>query len=76
MPYIANDIVPESEALLGQKFNPTRARAAIRDEVLKAPGVFELLALAVSFESATRTLRIEFRVRTEFGDSALERVET
>ena len=76
VPYIATDIVPESEALLGQKFNATKARAAIRDEILKAPGVVELLALAASFESATRTLRIEFRVRTGFGDSDLERVET
>jgi hypothetical protein len=76
VPYLATDIVPESEALLGQKFNPQRARSAIRDEVLKAPGVVELPALAVSFESGTRTLRIEFRVRTQFGDSDLESLET
>lgn len=75
VPYLATDIVPESEALLGQKFNALKARAAVRNELVKAPGVVELLALAVSFESTSRTLRIEFRVRTEFGDSELETVE-
>lgn len=75
VPYLATDIVPESEALLGQKFSAVKARTAIRDELVKDQGVVELLALAVSFESATRTLRIEFRVRTAFGDSDLEKVE-
>jgi hypothetical protein len=75
VPYLPTDIVPEGEALLGQKFNAVKARTAIRDELVKSPGVVELLALAVSFEGATRTLRVEFRVRTAFGDSDLEKVE-
>jgi hypothetical protein len=75
VPYIANDVVTESEALLGSKFNELRARTVFRDAILAAPGVVALTSLAVSFVSATRTMVVEFRVRTEFGDSDTVTVE-
>lgn len=74
-PWIANDIVPESVAILGGKFNDFRTRTAIRDVILNVPGVVELRSLTAAFDSATRVLSIAFSVRTEFGDSDLETVE-
>ena len=72
IPYLENDSVDASEAILGQKFNEAKARAAFRDMILSAPGVVEILGLAVKFNRGTRQLDVAFRVRTEFGDSELE----
>lgn len=75
VPYIANDVVTESEAILGGKYNEIRTRRVFRDAILAAPGVVELTSLAVSFDSATRSLSVQFQVRTEFGVSDSEVVE-
>ncbi len=57
-------------ALLGQKFDPVVAQGAFRPVILATPNVVELLALNVAFDVTTRTLSIEFSVRTAFGDTA------
>lgn len=69
VPYLSNDDVTEDEALIGSKFDALRARRIFRDAVLGAPGVKELLSLAVTFDSATRKLTVECQVRTAFGDT-------
>jgi len=69
VPYFANDVVTEDEALIGGKFSELRARTIFRDAILDAPGVVELLSLAVNFDSATRKLTVECTVRTAFGDT-------
>ncbi len=74
VPYLANDVVDASEAILGQRFDEAKARAALRTEILNAPGVEELLGLAVAFDGSTRDMKASFTVRTAFGDSALETV--
>lgn len=74
VPYLANDVVDASEAILGQRFDEAKARATFRTEILKAPGAEELLGLAVAFDGSERALTVSFQVRTAFGDSALETV--
>jgi len=69
VPYLANDVVDETESILGQKFNDARARAAFRDVILAAPGVESLLSLTVTFDRSTRILGVSWKVRTVFGDT-------
>ncbi len=69
VPYLANDVVPETEALLGGRFNEVRARAGARDAILSAPGVVDIPALAVAFSRGTRRLDVTWKARTEFGDT-------
>lgn len=57
-------------ALLGQKFDPVVAQGAFRPVILEVPNVVELLSLNVAFDTPTRTLSVEFSVRTAFGDTA------
>lgn len=59
--------VPYFQDLLGHKFSETKARAAFRDSILAAPGVVELVTLNTIFEGSTRTLRVQFEARTDFG---------
>jgi hypothetical protein len=40
IPYVENATVSEREAILGQAFEPAKARAAFRREILTTPGVF------------------------------------
>jgi hypothetical protein len=70
VPYLENDRVSESEALLGQRYNESKARTAFRDAILSAPGVRELTELSVTFDARTRRLTVSWRVTTEFGDTA------
>lgn len=69
VPYFENDVVDAAEALLGQRFSESKARAAFRDVILAAPGIAELLSLTCSFNRGTRELSVAFKVRTVFGDT-------
>jgi hypothetical protein len=75
VPWVATDLVSESEAILGGKYSELKARTALRTAILSSPGVVELTALDVSFVSQTRTLVVSFRVRTEFGDTDTQTLE-
>jgi hypothetical protein len=69
VPWLANDSVPDEEAILGGKFDELRVSAAIREAILGVPGVAEIVTLVVSFDAATRALSISWVVRTSFGDT-------
>ncbi len=69
VPYLPNDIVSEEQALLGQKFNATKANAAYRDAIDGVPGVASINDVAVTFDRATRTMSASWIVITEFGDT-------
>lgn len=69
VPYLERDGVDPQTVLLGRKFNPERARAAMRPEILKVPGVKSIISLDPSFDNATRTLTVRFVVDTVFGDT-------
>lgn len=68
VPYLENDSVTAAAALLGQRFNAQKARAAFRDAIVSSPGVVELVSMNVSFDRATRGMSVSWEVRTEFGD--------
>lgn len=67
IPYLPNDVVPESEALLGGKFNPTTARAHFYKAIAAVSGVLEIRTLSLIFSAATRNLVVSFNVRAETG---------
>lgn len=67
--------VPYWQELLGQKFDEAKARRIFREAIRAAPGVGEILKLAVTFDAKTRTLSVTWQVRTEFGDSDTETTE-
>jgi hypothetical protein len=75
VPYLERDGVTAAEALLGQKFNEVKARAAFRDVLLSTPGVLEVTSMTVTFDGTTRTLTVSWRVRTELGDTDLDTLE-
>jgi hypothetical protein len=67
IPYLANDVVSETEALLGGKFSELRARAAFREAIIAVEDVETINYLSVSFSAATRRLTVSFKVTTAFG---------
>lgn len=69
VPYLERSTVPASRALLGQKFNPEKARAAIRPELLSVPGVTRINYINPRFTRTTRALTISFEVDTDFDDT-------
>lgn len=67
IPYLANDIVSEAEAILGGKFNAATAAAYFRRAIAAVAGVLEIRSLSVDFAGGTRTLSVRFNVRAETG---------
>lgn len=59
--------VPWFQDILGRKYDAARMRALVRAAIVAAPGVDELVALAISFEPAPRRVSISFDVRTTYG---------
>jgi hypothetical protein len=74
VPYLPTEdgAVDERAALLGQKFDSIKARTAIRREIFSTPGVVDVPELRITFDGPTRTMGIEFRAKTAFGDTDLE----
>jgi hypothetical protein len=57
------------ERVLGVKpRGVTAARVLLRDELLKVPGITDVLEVALSFDGGTRTLSGTFRAATELGE--------
>lgn len=73
VPYLpsvdGSNAVTERAALLGQKFDPVKTRAAFRREILSVPGVVAVPVLLTSFDGPTRRLAITWRATTQFGDT-------
>jgi len=76
VPYLPTEdgVVDERAALLGQKFDSIKARTAIRREIVTTPGVIDVPELRVTFDGPTRVMGIEFRAKTAFGDTDLEKI--
>lgn len=76
-PWLENDRVSSSVAILGQRFNDARVRNAVRNALLGDPSgaVAEVLRLEASFNRATRVLTITWQVRATFGDTPVETTE-
>lgn len=75
VPYLEREGVPAAQAILGQKFNKTKALNAFRDALLGTettsgvPGIVELLQLNVVFDGRARTMTVIWQARCEFGDT-------
>jgi len=61
--------IPESAAILGQRFDPVKARTSFLREILSTPGVVDVPILRLSFDGPTRVLSITWVARTRFGDT-------
>lgn len=72
VPYLEREGIDPALVLLGQKFNIEKARAAMRPEILKVPGVKEIISLDPTFNTSTRALTITFKVSTVFGDTVAD----
>ena len=58
--------------LLGQKFDAVTARAEFRTALVAVPGVAAVELLEATFDSSTRTLNVNWRVRTIFGPTVAD----
>jgi hypothetical protein len=70
--WMANDVVPEVRAILGQRLDEAAVRAAVRGAVLAVPGVLALTRLEVALDARTRRLTITWAARTVFGDTPVD----
>lgn len=66
--------VPERAAILGQHFDPLKARTEFRREMLTTPGVVDVPYLETTFDSARRNLDVRWIARTAFGDTPVDRL--
>lgn len=71
IPLLPNATVPESNALLGQRFSMVKARTAYRTAILAVPGVASVKVDA-SFTARTRTLTVSWVAVTTFGDTVAD----
>jgi hypothetical protein len=67
IPWLPNDHVPESEAILGGKYNETRLREIFRSMIASRPGVIQIRSLLLDFDRPERTLALSFNVMAEDG---------
>lgn len=74
VPYIVNDVVSATDALLGAKFDRAKTEAAFRKVLETTPGVVRVLLLAISFDSKSRRVRATWRLRTAFGDTPVQEI--
>lgn len=67
--YVANATVEERAAILGQAYEPAKARAEFRRELLTTPGVVDVPTLELALDPAERRLAVTFVARTVWGDT-------
>lgn len=70
-PWLANDVVTEAQALLGQTFSEPRWRREVLTAILATPGVKGVTTLTITFDRVTRVVSIAWRANTVFGDTGL-----
>lgn len=74
-PWLPGNGVSEDEAILGQKFNPARARAAVVEALDGTPGLGSITSIEIAFDSTTRGMSITVEATTLFGDTIRETAE-
>ncbi len=77
VPYLPTEdgTVTESEAILGQPFDPVKIRAALLELILETPGVLDVPVLRTQFDAAERVLTITWVARTRFGDTPIDSLD-
>jgi hypothetical protein len=69
MPYVENDYVLASAAILGQPFDEGKARLAYTAAIGETPGFGAMLSMAITFNATTRRQAVTWQARTQFGDT-------
>ncbi len=75
IPYLPTEdgtTVTEADAILGQKFDQVKVRAAMLEEILTVPGVLDVPVFRLAFIGETRVLTITWVVKSRFGTSDVE----
>lgn len=70
--WLPSETVPESRAILGNKFSQARADSEVRSAILGSPGVNSILESLTEFNNETRNLRIQWAADTVFGKTDLQ----
>lgn len=73
IPYLPRQgSVSESQAILGNKFNPITTRQAFLVELMSTPAVIDVPTLRLNFDGPTRNLTMAWVVATQFGDTVTD----
>lgn len=59
------------EDILGQPFDQSVVMSTIRDQIIATPNVLSIESLTASYESSIRTLKVNWKVNTIYGLSAV-----
>lgn len=74
-PWFPGAGVSEDEAILGQRFVPARARAAVVDALDGTPGLGSITSIEITFDGPTRVMSITVEATTLFGNTIQETAE-
>lgn len=67
--------VPWIQEILGKKVDAALVRQRLLEQILKTPGVVEVLMLEIDYDPSDRTLSVTHKLRTEFGDTEADTLE-
>lgn len=71
MPWLPSDTVPESQAILGSRYDATRIRSEVRAMVLGTEHVVGVSRLEVSRDATAREASIDFEAVAAFDDTTV-----
>lgn len=72
VPWLENDSVTKTEAVLGKPFDEAKVRAVILEQIYDTPGIKDVTALTVVFDGVTRECNITWQANTLFGDTGVQ----
>ena len=72
VPWLARNGVPESQAILGQKYDAFRVRETLRTVILNTDDKLTIQSLDLEFDDSTRLLSVSGLILTEFDDTPIE----
>ena len=60
--------IPYHDEFFKKNPNPIVMDYVLKDTILTTPGIIELLSFSMDLDDSTRTLNIDFKVSTNYGD--------
>lgn len=69
VPWYEDPGVDPERVILGSRYDEPRVRAEILTALLSTPGILEITALLIEFDTATRGVTITWESKTVFGDT-------
>lgn len=76
IPWAANDVVTDDEAILGNPVNEQRIRDEVRKTIAAVPGVKTIESISFDFNARTRKLSMSWEVKTTFDDTVISGEES